>query len=367
MRTLLLLQSGSPIEARTTLNVFAVILIVALIAAAIAIFFFISRYVTTYKTSPAYLERKRAKPTTIADLNQVAKECGLEKEEKDILWAISKKNSSMNLLFFVKEIEQVEEAIRKEFFEFDNAGDELGKNSLFSLRKKLLKVYQQKIIIKTSRAIDENTTFTYTVTKGFHHKIVLKESTPDGLILELPQSLTNSPDKPAALSKIALIFEAKDGSPYEFETRVVRYQQGKNGEQQMITVHTDKLTPLQKRQAERIELRLPCKFSSVKVQNEGKKKDVIYTPSEKEYDGTLEDISVGGCRIITNLTIKAEQYIYLSGPFNGSYTDNAIGAIVRTTKRSDNVYILHIKFIKIDVAAVNRIQARVYGYSLSTE
>ena len=42
--------------------------------------------------------------------------------------------------------------------------------------------------------------------------------------------------------------------------------------------------------------------------------------------------------------------------------DQATGTIVRTTKRSDGIYILHIKFTKIDVKVVNKIQAMVCKY-----
>ena len=36
-----------------------------------------------------------------------------------------------------------------------------------------------------------------------------------------------------------------------------------------------------------------------------------YIPSEKAYEGILEDISTGGCRLIATLPIKAEQHIFI--------------------------------------------------------
>ena len=127
-------------------------------------------------------------------------------------------------------------------------------------------------------------------------------------------------------------------------------------------MHTDKVVPLQKRLAERIELQLPCKFSSVKAKQVAGKTD--YDVGEKEHDGTLEDVSTGGCRIITELAIKPEQYIFIKGAMNRKVEDSAIGQIVRTTKRADSVYVLHVRFLKIDLAVTNRIQAVAVGYDV---
>lgn len=130
----------------------------------------------------------------------------------------------------------------------------------------------------------------------------------------------------------------------------------------MITVHTDKIVPLKKRQAERIEIQSPCTFYSVKKTAGGDKDNPHYEVSEKEHEGTLEDVSMGGCRVITTLPIKSGQLLSIKGEMNKKDTDTAIGEIVRTTKRVDNNFILHVRFIKIETAVKNKIQAVACGY-----
>ncbi len=362
MGSMLGTDSGSPIEARTGGVIFFWIMLLVVVIVAIVAVFLVYKKISQYKNSPAYLEKQKKRPTNANDVAQIAKEAELSKAEKDVLSSICKDNKTPNILFLVQEIEQVESLLKQKFNEFVISENEQAKAALFSLRKKLIKTYKQVVIIKNSKGIETGTIFSYTVSKGFHHKFNLIENTPEGMILSVPKSVEQMNEVPKALSKISLIFEAKDGAPYEIETRVVRFQKDKNDQMQIVAVHTDNITPLQKRQMERINVQLPCTFSSVKAKSEDGGKKMHYDVTEKMHEGTLEDTSTGGCRIITKLAIKPEQYIFIKGPMNRSVEDSAIGQIVRTTKRSDNVYVLHVRFLKIDIAVTNRIQAVAIGY-----
>ena len=352
--------SGSPLQARLEVNVFTIILILAVIIVLISVVYFISRLITGYLNSPEYLEKKKNRPTSAGDINEIATRCSLAKEEKDVLALICKANRTPNIRFMVHDYGTMHDLFKEQFLVFDREGNEVGKTYLFALQKKVFKVFRQQILLKNSKNIAANTIFTLTVAKGFHHKLNMVDNNNEAIILDIPQTI-RSEEFPKPLEKINLIFELEDGTPYNLETRVIRYQTGKNGENQMAIVHSDKISPLQKREQERAEINVPCAFHSVKVlvENEGKKEKVRYIPSEKAYEGVIEDISTGGCRLIAKLPIKADQHIYIDGLLNKKQRDHAIGTIVRTTKRSDGIFILHIRFLKIDVKAVNRIQAMV--------
>lgn len=354
------LQTGSPLQARLDVNVFSVILIILAIFFLIGVVYVISKVFTSYLNSPAYLEKKKNRPTSIKDLNEISLQCGLTKEEKDILGLICRTNKTPNIKFMVRDYNIMYNNFKEQFKTFDLSGDENGKSHLFELQKKVFSTFRQQGLIKNSKNISVGTIFTLTVGKGFHYKLKLNENNSEYMILSVPPTL-KAEQLPKSLEKVNFIFELEDGNPYNVESRVVRYQEGKENEQEMIVVHSDKVAPLQKREQERAELNLGCKFHSVKVSTDtsGKKEKINYIPSEKAYEGILEDISTGGCRLVATLPIKAEQHIYIEGPFNAKQTDVAVGTIVRTTKRSDGIYILHIRFIKIDVKVTNRIQAMV--------
>ena len=352
--------SGSPLQARLEVNVFSVILILAAIIVVITVVYMISKIITNYLNSPEYIEKKKNRPTSQKDINEIATRCSLSKEEKDILSNICKNNRTPNIKYIVNDYATMQDLFRSQFITFDKNGDEIGKSHLFLLQKKVFKVFRQQEKLKNSKNIAAQTVLTLTVAKGFHHKLTMVDNNSEAIVLEIPHSIKNE-ELPKPLEKVSFIFELEDGTPYNLETRVVRYQKGKNGENQMVIVHSDKISPLQKREQERAEINVQCEFRSVKVvvENEGKKEKVRYVPSDKAHEGVIEDISTGGCRLIAKLPIKADQNIYIDGPLNKKQNDHVVGTIVRTTKRSDGIYILHIRFLRIDMKVVNRIQAMV--------
>lgn len=359
----MLLQTGSPLQARLEVNVFSVLIILLIIIFLIATIYIISKAITSYLNSPAYIEKKKNRPTSIKDINEISSLCSLVKEEKEVLSVICRNHKTPNIQYIVRDYMSMTALLKEQFKIFDSEGDESGKTHLFALQKKIFKVFRQTGLIKNSKNIAINTTFTLTLDKGFHHKLTLIENNSEAMILTLPSTVT-SDVRPKPLEKVNFIFEIEDGTPYNIESRVVRYQTGKENEQEMVIVPSDKVSPLQKREQERAEMNVACNFHSVKivVEGEGKKEKIHYIPSEKAHEGVLEDISTGGCRLIATLPIKADQHIYIDGPLNKKQNDHAVGTIVRTTKRSDGIYILHIKFIKIETKVINRIQAMVCNY-----
>ena len=361
--SLFLLQTGSTIQARAELPVFKVIIIIVAIFLLIALIYLVSHSVTKYLNSPAYIEKQKNRPTSLKDINELSTLCSLVKEERDVLSAICKNHKTPNIKYIVRDYSTMTAFLKEQFKAFDRVNDEVGKTNLFSLQKKIFKVFRQQGLIKNSKNIAAETVFTLTLAKGFHHKLKMRENNSEAIILAIPPTIKQD-ELPKPLEKVNFIFELEDGTPYNLETRIVRYQKGKENEEQMVVVHSDKVSPLQKREQERAEMNIACNFHSVKVvvEGAGKKEKVHYVPAEKTYEGILEDISTGGCRLVATLPIKAEQHIYIDGPLNRKQNDHAVGTIVRTTKRSDGIYILHIRFLKIEPKVVNRIQAMVCKY-----
>lgn len=357
-------NSGSLVEDRSSDVVMTFTILIVVLILVISLIFVISKKIAAYKNSPARLEKQKRRPTSSGDISEVAKQANLTKKERDLLWNICKTRKTPNVVYFVKESEEVEKLLKDEYSAIAHIGNDELVSTLFSLRAKLLNTFKQALVIRNTKVIETGTVFTFTQSKGFHYKLKLTDTNADNLIFTLPKTLAESGDMPEALSKVALVFEDKDYNPYEIETRIVRYEDAKNDEKKMIAVHTDKVIPLKKRQAERIDVQQPCTFYSVKkIEDKGNKEHVQYEVSEKEHEGTLEDVSIGGCRVITTLPIKAEQLLSITGPMDKKDMDSAIGTIVRTTKRADGKFILHVRFLKIDTAVKNKIQAVACGYS----
>lgn len=357
--------NGSPLMARAQLNIFLVIAIIVAIIAVIALIYLISKAIHNYFNSPQYLEKQRMRPTSAKDVAAVSKQCALTREEHAVLAKLCKNNPSPNVKYLLLDLSLLEQYLQDEFLELKEKNDENGKTALFTMRAKIRRAYVPPEAVTSSRKIAVGTALTYTVSQGVHYKLTLVEKQMDSMTLDIPLAMTERGEKPAVLSKITLIFEQANGTPYLMDTRVVRYQLGKQRQEQMIVMHSDQISPLQKRQNERIEMQQECQFSSVAVtkSGEGKNATVDYKPSTSMHTGTLLDVSTGGCRLMVNIPIKAEQHIYVKGQFNKRDDDEAIGTILRTTRRQDDgKFLLHIKFVKISQATVNRIQATACGY-----
>lgn len=354
------MNSGSLISSRLNLNVFPFLAVLAAIIVLILFALYIMPKITARIEESSYSEKNRNKPTTSKNIQRTAKNLKLTKDEKKILSAVFLKNPVPNIRFAVKNAEIFEQYLKEAYFNYREKEDEESIGLLFELRKKIYKNGEISKILKHSRNIPVGTIFTYTPSQGIHYKLKLSQSLPMEFALEFPKEIS-SEDKPASLSKISFKIIHTDSSAYSIETRVLRYQDGKSGETLLICPQTDKVTPLQKRTSPRIELGGKCAFYPAKKEV-GRKNKVTFSKIEKRHLGILKDASAGGCQIATDIPIKAEQYLYIEALFDGITPAAAYGKILRTTKKRNSEYNLHIKFERIELRTKNRINAAACHY-----
>ncbi|GEM_PF-880351 len=337
-----------------------VIIILVFTGAVIGVVWFFSKFLKDYKNSPAYIEKQKNKPTSLADLKDAATKAKLSDDERKILSEMIHNHRTPNIRFLLRDFPAFDALLRETYSKIKESGNVNKLTSFFLTRQKCLNTFSEEIPIKNSRALEPGTKFTYTADKGIHYILILKEFTQDGMALEISEKMLANNEKPKSLDKVSFVFISKYGTPYNIETRIVRYQEGKMGLPWLIVTNSEKLFPLQKRASDRIDINDKCKFAS--VVSAAVKNKTVYRPNEKRYEAMLVDVSAGGCRLETNLPIKAEQNIYIEGKFNKNKIDSAIGVILRTTKRRDNIFVLHIKFIDIANDVVNRIYELACGY-----
>lgn len=359
------ITTGSPIQARVEVNILALIFIPLVI---IGVFFIIRYFLKKseeYHKSEKYFEKKKKSPTKKKELSEVVKVSKLTQEEKDILSEICSTHPVPNISYLVKNLQDLEPFYKECFSYYDAQNDENAKTYLFSLRDKIQKAYKKIPQIKNSRGLPDGAIFKFSLSKGIHLTLNLLESRKDDFSVSIPKNLKDSPDAAPPLSVIKLIYVPSYEMAWLLNTRVIRYQEGKENADInydiMICSHTDKIEPLKRRASERVALMSTCTFASVKIETKqiNNKSVIDYIPSEKKHAGILADISNGGCKLITELPIKSEQYIHIEGKFNKKDTENATGIIIRTTKTKESDYSLHVRFIKISTETVNKINAMI--------
>ncbi len=353
------MDSGSPIAARLELNIFALLIIAIIMLVLIVVLWLISLKVEKYKIYADYVEKNKNKPAKRKEINEIARRARFSKNEKDLFCELCASHPLPNINYVLTRTTDFDTYLKNKFKEFNSQKNEDGMAVLFSLRAKIYNTFESTEIIKSTRLIPMDTSFTFTPSRGVHHIFILVDANPQELHFQLPINIPPE-EKPEILSKIKLIFIYKDNTPYEIEARVVRYQKGKNNADLLVCAQTDRIVSRTKRAYPRLELFQVCRFSSVKAETKDKKTE--YKVSEKQHEGNLLDISAGGCRISTKLPIKAEQYIHINSNFGIEEEKQAIGLILRTSKTKNEEFILHIKFVKIEKHALNQINALTSGY-----
>ena len=300
------MNNGSLVDARQNPLLYTIILAVLAAFVVLVIIGLILKKIRDLHSTPAWIESHKNLATTRKNIENVARIANISLEEKKILTQICQKFKPTNIEYLIRD----EKAIDS----------------------------------------DKNT-----------WKLTLERNEPQGLVISIPKAFAQSDKKPAQLSKFILTFKTEAGTTYTLLTRVVRYEEEKSGKFILIASANNTLTAIQRRTSKRIHVERDCKFSAVRY-NANKKSD-NYEILQNKFDGKLQNISSTGCRLSCKMPIKEGQYLNVEFQLKEGQMEQSIGYIVMTKKSSDGKqYILHIKFIDIQLDVKNRISAFVYGY-----
>lgn len=317
------------------------------------------------RTKTNWLEVNKDKPTKKVNIENVARQANLNADEKRILEATCKAFNPRNLEYMVRDKSAILDLLRKQYGTLRSSGSDGEKmHSFFEMVRKIDRLNDSLSMISNPKAIPEGQKLTYLDADRSSWTLTLDRIDNQGIVIAIPQQLYASDKKPAPLSKFVMTFKTDTGSSYALLSRVVRYEEEKSGKFILIASSNSTLTAAQRRGSKRRALAVPCKFSSVKPIKQGK--TINFEIAEKKYDGRMHDVSTGGCRFDCQIPIKQGQYLNVEFSLDGGQTFQVIGYIVMTTKGTEAdgaTYILHIKFIDIDISVKNKIAAFVYDYA----
>ena len=311
-----------------------------------------------------WLEVNKDKPTNKNNIANVAQQANLTAEEKKILEATCKSFNPRNLEYLVRDKAAILDLFKRQYGTLRSShADDEKMQLFFEMVRKIDRLNDSLSMISNAKAIPEGQKLTYLDADRSQWTLTLDRIDNQGIVISIPQTLYASDKKPAPLAKFVVTFKTETGSSYALLTRVVRYEEEKSGKFILIASSNSTLTAAQRRGSKRRSLLVPCKFSSVKPIKQGK--TVNYEIAEKKYDGKMHDVSTGGCRFDCQIPIKQGQYLNVEFSIGDGGPFQVIGYIVMTTKGAEadgGGYILHIKFVDIDVSVKNKIAAFVYDY-----
>ncbi|MBP5402860.1 MAG: PilZ domain-containing protein [Treponema sp.] len=356
-------MNGSPLAARQNPHVYLVILYLAIFIGIIFIFWLINKIIKKRHESPEYIEAQKQKPTTIKDVQILAKKIELTKEETLLLWKICKSQGAKNIFYSYTDEKYLDTIFKAEFrrlAQMRSSDKEL--YDLFRLRFRIEKYVSFARSITNSKNIPLGTILSYPAPSGFQYQFNLVKNEPNGLYLSVPDTLEESnEDRPENLKKLVLLFSMSK-QQYAIVTRVVQFLNQPNGEKQVLITHSNTLCPQSRRASKRFVINRECLFSAAAVitKPDGELK---YTPKENKYNGTVVDLSEGGCKMYTTLPIKKKQYIYIELTILGK-TEPLFGQIMDTRTDVDTgLYSLHIAFKHTSLETKVKMLTELYDWS----
>ena len=179
----------------------------------------------------------------------------------------------------------------------------------------------------------------------------------DYLLVEPPRNVLGSQIKIQRGTRLTVLFFNKSNKGFSFETRVIGYT-SYNGHPVMQLAHSNQIRFLSQRRYRRRQTSIACNMFLVYVEGNKKKQRLIV--DKRRLQGSVQDISVGGCsmKILAPVQVGARFKIeFMQGDENVA----ALGQVLRMNRAGMNT-IIHIKFLRVSLRSMNVINAFVYEY-----
>jgi c-di-GMP-binding flagellar brake protein YcgR len=242
------------------------------------------------------------------------------------------------------------------------AESEREKTLLFTIHEKVDLTRKSGKKITSTKLIEAGEILSLSVKSGEQYTATITRNTSNGLQCDIPHdSFGNELTLPTG-TKMSAFFTSKHEHSYRFETKILQYESD-TGFSRMVLAHSDQIELMPDRRHDRKEIHKECKFSPVTVADvvSGKKTEHKFFPSPKTFDGTLLDISAGGCSLQSVMQLKVGEYLQIQCILEEDIEETIVGKIVRLHRETpDSATVMHVQFAKMSRGTMNRIFAYIY-------
>ncbi|MDR2898184.1 MAG: PilZ domain-containing protein [Spirochaetaceae bacterium] len=299
----------------------------------------------------------------------LGEEFELSAKEQAFLYDVCKEQGIDNPEFYFKNEEATDTLFKKLYHQLiaDGAEQEeleVKKALLFSMRQRIEKKRRDSRILSSTKSIAEGQMLTLVLKTGEQYQISVDQNTAEGLLCTVPRDKLQNEVRFPSLTKVTFFLYSKLGTSYQFDGRIIRYDVT-TSRTMMLIGHTDNIIVMRKRNYLRKTFKHPCTFSGVDVkpQTNGSNVSFSYQPLAKTYEGTLNDISAGGCSIQTQSPLGEKRYISIEFQTTDNSADIVVGTIVKLDQLDANSgYIMHIQFVKMTRKTRNKIFSFIFEY-----
>jgi hypothetical protein len=229
---------------------------------------------------------------------------------------------------------------------------------LYSTRN-ILEAFTQSSNITSTQEIADRTDAIF-IANGKEYPVKVVSSGGKFLVVERPVNAQGSPVPLANDSKVSLSFFSKSSKGFLVESRVAGLLNKPEGAMVQL-FHSTLISNSSKRRFRRRRISLPVIFYFVRLEKAGPRNEPKLVVDKRKMDGSLMDISIGGCSILTKMSIPLGTRLKIEFARDKT-TVAALGQVLRTN-RSGVSTTMHIKFLKISRSSLNAINTLVFEYA----
>jgi hypothetical protein len=229
---------------------------------------------------------------------------------------------------------------------------------LYSTRN-ILEAFTQSSNITSTGEIADKTDAIF-MASGKEYPVKVVSSKGKYLVVERPVNAQGSPVPLTNGSKVSLSFFRKSGKAFLVESQVVGLLNKPEGSMVQL-LHSNIISNSSKRRFRRRRISLPVIFHFVRLEKTGPRHETKLVVDKRKMDGSLMDISIGGCSILTKMSIPLGTRLKIEFT-RGKTTSAALGQVLRTNQSGVNTT-MYIKFLKISQSSLNAINTLVFDYA----
>jgi len=297
---------------------------------------------------------------SVFSFQRIARNLGLDNEQTKMLDYVFKTDQVTDPERSIRNPELLDRHFRRAFRILNQTQGKDGENQhriavLFSTRN----IIENSVleVLSSSRQIKEETTFTILYGKDKLNLNVLSAK-GDCIDVDVPKNVLGSQIKINKGTRLTVLFFSKNNKGFSFETRVIGYTT-RYSRPVMMLAHSNHVRFLSQRRFRRRQANISSTMNLVIIEGRGKKQHLI--ADKKRLQGTITDISVGGCSIKVMTPVKAGAMFKVEFQMSDTIL-TTLGHILRTNRTGAST-IAHMKFLKVSQKTMNTINSFVYEYS----
>jgi len=188
-------------------------------------------------------------------------------------------------------------------------------------------------------------------------------SQKDGVLVESPRSSIGSRISFARGTKVKVAFFTRANKGFSFESQIIDNQDTSYGPALLISRSRNIIAMTQRRYRRR-QIELDCGFYLVRLEPTKRNKPPKLIVEKRRLQGTLTDLSIGGCAVKTGFSVPAGSRLKIEFDYyDNNMSVAALGQVLRINRSGAASSIMHIKFLKVPGKALNVINALVYEYN----